>query len=612
MKTQIFPVSTLLLAFSLPVWAGGLYSSVTSVAEPAPAAFAQLGISLHSSGVALSADGQTALVTAPFATVGTASGAGKAYIWHLVNGQWTLIQEIDDPGRLAGDEFGESLALSADGTAALIGSLAVVNGQTDSGKAYLYTLSNGTWTQSHVFDSGVASGGRFGAVSVGLSGNGTTAVIGAFSTGVNGVSNAGEAYIFSLVNGVWTGQIAITDPDAAPNDEFGVAVGISGDGSSVLIGSQAAVAGQANAGKAYLYTLNNGIWTQTNEFDDPAAATGDEFGFSGVALSNDGSTVIVGAAGTILDTSTKNLSAAGAAYIFNSDLSGNWYQAASISDPDETADDEFGYAVALSGDGTTALIGSLATANGQSDAGKAYLYTLSGGTWPAAYIFDNPAAIGGNAFGASGVALSYDGEAALINACCTYTTNTLSANGEAYLYLSPDDLSVSIAALPASVSAGQQISLDITITNNDTAVTANGVTLTDTLPSGLTFAGTSAENGACSTSGATVTCTLASLGPGQIWQPAITVNTAGSAASATYSDTVAVTSNEPDPDTANNSATVSIGVQDPPPPSTSSSAGSGSNSSSSSSGGGGFGLVSLLLLAPLVRARKRRSLKGSR
>ena len=581
-------IATLLGALNLPVMAGGLFSSATAITEPTPVASDYLG-SADNSGVTLSADGQTALVAAADATVGTNNYSGKAYFWHYAGGKWTMMQEIDDPDNASNDYFGYSISLSADGKSALIASYATVSGAQYAGKAYLYTLSNGTWTKAHEFDDPAATkDDYFGATSVALSGNGSTAVIGAYGTTVGSATYSGEAYIFSLVNGTWTQQAAIPDPDATTDDYFSYPVAVSADGSSVLIGSEAAVNAQSGAGKAYLYTVSGSTWSKAHEFDDPIATANDYFGDTGVSLSDDGKTALIGA----YDVTVGSATSAGAAYIY-SNVNGSWSAPVTIKDPDATNNDDFGYPVAISGDGSAALIGSYAAVNGQAGAGKAYLYTLSGGSWTKAKEFDDPAASASDAFGDDGVALSYDGEAAFISAPNT-TVNSLTYAGEAYLYLSPDDVSVAVSGSPSSVTAGQQTALDITVANNDTAVTANLVTLTDTLPSGLSYVSANAAGGTCSAGGGTVTCTLPSLAPGKTWQPTITVATASSTKAATYSDTASVTSNEPDPSSANNTATASIQAQAPPPP------------SSGSSGGGAFGLLMLGFLGTLLGIVQKR------
>jgi uncharacterized repeat protein (TIGR01451 family)/MYXO-CTERM domain-containing protein len=583
----------LLSTFSLPAWAtGGLFSSMTQITEPTPVASDYFGYGSNS-GVAFSADGLTALVAACYATVGTTSYAGKAYIYHYANGAWTLSKEIDDPDATAGnqDYFGYSLALNADGTVALIGSYAYVSGQSYAGKAYVYTLSNGTWTQTHEFDDPAATADDyFGASSLSLSADGKTAGIGAYCTTVSSQSCAGEAYIFSESNGTWTQAAALPSPDVISDVYYGYPVSISGDGKSVLVGSEAAVSGQNYAGKAYLFTLSNGTWSQAKEFDDPAATADDYFGDTGVALSMDGKTAIIGA--ECITVNSK--SCAGEAYIYTAS-NGSWTQTAAIPDPDASQYDYFSFPVSISADGKSVLIGSEALVGTSGSYGKAYLYKVqSNGSWMQAKEFDDPAAASGNEdyFGESGVALSSDGEAAFISAYDT-TVNSLSYAGAAYIYQSPDDISVALSASPASVTTGQNVALDATITNKDSAVTAYNVVLTGTLPAGLSYASSSAAGGTCSASGQTVTCTLASLAPGANWQPSIT-GSAGSTGTLTANATVA--SNEPDPSSTNNSASASVSVKAPVTP-----------PSSGGGGGGAFGLLGLLMLGlPLLGRRRRK------
>jgi len=164
------------------------------------------------------------------------------------------------------------------------------------------------------------------------------------------------------------------------------------------------------------------------------------------------------------------------------------------------------------------------------------------------------------------------------------------------LFASPADLSLALASSPASVTTGQSVTYMLTVTNSDTQVTASNVILTDTLPASMIFVAASAAGGTCSNTSGSVSCTLASLAPQATWQPSITV-TAGTAGS--FSDSAAVTANQPDADTANNTASVTTTV----------STGSGSGSSSSG-GGGALGGLALLLLSGFWFARSMLRLRN--
>jgi hypothetical protein len=89
-----------------------------------------------------------------------------------------------------------------------------------------------------------------------------------------------------------------------------------------------------------------------------------------VALSGDGTTALIGAPGD----EDPNGDGAGAAYVFARD-GGGWTQRAKLLADDGDSNDFFGNSVALSGDGTTALIGAPNDEDPNGDlAGAAYVF----------------------------------------------------------------------------------------------------------------------------------------------------------------------------------------------------------------------------------------------
>lgn len=111
---------------------------------------------------------------------------------------------------------------------------------------------------------------------------------------------------------------------------------------------------------------------------------GDEFGRA-VAISGDGTTLAVGAyleasdGVTIPIESNNDDAAAGAVYIFSS--TGGWQQQAYIKATSPAAGDQFGFSVALSSDGNTLAVGSPFHAGGGTNRGAVDVYTRSSGTW---------------------------------------------------------------------------------------------------------------------------------------------------------------------------------------------------------------------------------------
>ena len=107
-------------------------------------------------------------------------------------------------------QFGSSVALSSDGNTALIGA-DDDNGQ--NGAAWVFTRTGATWAQqsSKLTPSDETGAGRFG-ISVALSSDGNTALIGGYMDN-NGV---GAAWVFTRAGAAWSQQgPKLTPSDAA-------------------------------------------------------------------------------------------------------------------------------------------------------------------------------------------------------------------------------------------------------------------------------------------------------------------------------------------------------------------------------------------------------------
>lgn len=176
---------------------------------------------------------------------------------------------------------------------------------------------------------------------------------------IYGCCAQGAAFVYTLSGGRSTQQHELTASDGATDDFLGFIVSLSGDGKTALI---AAIGKNNLEGAAYAFTLSGGTWSQQAELSPSDGAAGDQFGNS-IALSNDGTTALIGAPGK------NNLK--GAAYGFTSS-GGSWGQAQEPAASDGAAGDLFGWAVALSGEGT-ALI-SASQKNG--GAGAAYTFVI--------------------------------------------------------------------------------------------------------------------------------------------------------------------------------------------------------------------------------------------
>jgi len=147
-------------------------------------------------------------------------------------------------------------------------------------------------------------------------------------------------------------------------------------GWSVAVDGDTAVVGtiddQSYTGAAYVFTRSAGMWTQQAKLVGPDSDGDDEFGAS---VSIDGDAVLVGAS---MDESAQGEPQAGSAYVFV--RSGeSWSFQAKLAAPDAARYDGFGGSVALDGD--TAVAGAVGDTLSIGRTGSAYVFSRSGDTW---------------------------------------------------------------------------------------------------------------------------------------------------------------------------------------------------------------------------------------
>ncbi len=151
---------------------------------------------------------------------------------------WTeSIKLSADDGREF-DEFGYSVSISGD--YALVGAQEDDDNGNNSGSAYVFKFDGSTWSQIQKLHANDASAGSNFGSAVSLSGN--QALIGANAADVNGI-NAGAAYVFQMTNNTWTQTQKYMASDAASDNSFGDAIGFSG--ANAIIGSPGDMSGSA-------------------------------------------------------------------------------------------------------------------------------------------------------------------------------------------------------------------------------------------------------------------------------------------------------------------------------------------------------------------------------
>lgn len=267
-----------------------------------------------------------------------------------------------------------------------------------------------TWTQLGSAINGQSSYDYTGW-SVSISSDGTRVAIGAYG------SDQGRTMVFEESGGTWT-QVGVDILGELSNDGgqdySGYSVSLSSDGSRVAIGAihnSVSFVAYPNTnpnqykGHVRVYAENGGAWSQVGADIDGE----DTFDYSGwsVSLSDDGTRVAIGAY-----SNDDNGNNAGHVRVY-SESGGTWTQMGADIDG-EAAEDQSGWSVSLSGDGSRLAIGARYNDGGGSSSGHVRVYSESGGSWTQLGSDID----GGAQFDYSGwsVSMSYDGTRVAIGA----------------------------------------------------------------------------------------------------------------------------------------------------------------------------------------------------
>ncbi len=390
----------------------------------------------------------------------------------------------------AGDWFGYSIALTGDTLA-----VGAPSEDSASGAVYVFTRTDGAWSQQAYLKASNAEADDVFGVSVALTGD--TLAVGApgedsAAIGVdddetdNSAVDSGAVYVFTRTNGIWSRQAYLKASNTEANDEFGWSLALTGD--TLAVGAP----GEDSAsGAVYVFTRTGSDWSQQAYVKASNTEANDGFGES-VALT--GNTLAVGATGeasvaTGVDGDETDNSAveSGAVYVFTR-MGSDWTQQAYVKASNAEASDWFGYSVALAGD--TLAVGALfeasaatgingnQTSNSAPASGAAYVFTLTNGVWSQqAYVkASNPG--GFDLFGSS-IALTGNtlavGAFEETSADGNQTNNSAPESGAAYVFTRTGN----VWSQQAYVKASNPGSFDlfgssIALTENTLAVGAFG------------------------------------------------------------------------------------------------------------------------------------------
>ena len=223
-------------------------------------------------GTAVDIRGNYAIVGALDCDVNGEQNAGAAYVFKRETQGWEQKAKLtaNTPG--LNNQFGNAVAI--DGDYAIVGEEDSDN-YSYTGAVYIYERSGETWSTPIKLTAEDATAGDFFGHSVSIDGD--YAIVGAYWDDIDGIANAGSAYIFHRSGGTWIQQAKLVADDATKDDWFGCSVSISGD--YAMVGSHQDDDGGAQSGSAYVFhRTGTTTWTQIRKLTAGDAAGGDNFG----------------------------------------------------------------------------------------------------------------------------------------------------------------------------------------------------------------------------------------------------------------------------------------------------------------------------------------------
>ncbi|MEO6760298.1 MAG: HYR domain-containing protein, partial [Saprospiraceae bacterium] len=251
------------------------------------------GVAGDKFGYSVSISGDFIIVGAPLdepnANINDNYGSASIFQRNTITGVWSFVAKRVASDGSVKDYYGSSVSI--DGDYAAVGSPSDdYTGKADAGSVYILSKGPGnTWSEIiHRHASDYLSFDYYGT-SVSISGS--YVLVGSPQDDVSGKANAGSAYLLYQDEGGldnWGESDHLIASDFTAADQFGISVSLDGD--HAAIGAQYDDMHGFHSGSTYLFDGSGG-WIQTGKVDDATGAIDDNFGR---AVGISGNTVIVG------------------------------------------------------------------------------------------------------------------------------------------------------------------------------------------------------------------------------------------------------------------------------------------------------------------------------
>ena len=290
----------------------------------------------------------------------------SAYVFEKINGEWveTAILSGNPTGSYI---FGESVAVSGDGSVVAIGS------PTYERAVYVFERPSSGWVSTSTYSKKFTYT-RAAGESVSISDNSSFLLVG-YPGLSSPFADAGGAYVYEKVGTNWIQRAILSSNTGVNNDHIGESCFISGNGSTVILGGYY---NDTYKGLAYIYEKPSTGWTNTDQYAIKLTGSGSRVYFgTSCCLSYDGLTAIVGA--------YRQDSDQGAAHIYEK-INGTWSYRAKLTGEYFSPRSRFGRSVYLTSDGTHAIVGAPEADN---STGRVYIFEKPATGWVSTSTYKN-------------------------------------------------------------------------------------------------------------------------------------------------------------------------------------------------------------------------------
>jgi len=382
--------------------------------------------------ISVSEDGKTVVVAA----AQKSRQQGTVYVFEEPSKGWATTSkfkaQLTASDGKAGDNFGASAVISADGKTIVVGApQATVGTNYYQGKVYVFVEPSTGWATTNQFNAELTAsdGASYDWLGMSVAFDNQSVVAGAYGHTVNGNPYQGAAYVFTEPSSGWTNNTQnaeLTSSDGAAWDLFGYSAGAF-NGVAAIGAIQATVGGNQSQGAAYVYVAPSTGWANATENAKLVAAKGmsEDLLGSSIAVSSDTTTVVVGAeAANVLGNGGQ-----GAVYVFT-EPSGGWAgeplnETARLTASDGVQEDYFGTSVALDYGGDTIAVGAPLARyfNTQKHTGpgpgRAYTFVKPTNGWATTDVYTQELGIKAGKYGAEyGISVGINSTTLAVGSIC--------------------------------------------------------------------------------------------------------------------------------------------------------------------------------------------------